>query len=63
MEILECIINCIGFIVLAVGVTCIYDARRITKKFFSTNDANEATRTVKIVGFVVSIIGGIVVLL
>ncbi len=61
MEILESIINCIGLIVLAVGVVCVYDARKITKKFFSTSDINNSTKTVKLVGFIVSLIGGIVV--
>ena len=51
------ILNCIGLIVMAVGVVSIYDARNLTRKFFSTSDMNTATRTFKIVGFLISMIG------
>ncbi len=63
MDILGAILNCIGLIILAIGIVCVYDARKITQKFFSTSNVNESTRTVKIVGFVMFVIGGVIVLL
>lgn len=57
MENFNNILNCIGLIVMAVGVVSIYDARNLTRKFFSTSDMNTATRTFKIVGFLISMIG------
>ncbi len=63
MDIYNAILNCIGLIVLAIGVVCIYDARKITQKFFSTSKINESTKTLKIVGFVIFIIGSIIVLI
>jgi hypothetical protein len=35
----------------------VYDARRITNRFFSTSDTNTATRNLKIVGFIIALIG------
>lgn len=57
MEIINNILNCIGILIIAIGVICIYDARKLTNKFFSTSDTNNATKTLKIVGFIISLIG------
>lgn len=54
---MENILNLVGLIIIAIGILCIYDARKLTTKFFSTSDTNGATRTFKIVGFVIFIIG------
>lgn len=51
----------IGILLAAIGVVLIYDARPITKKMFSFGDQNEATLGLKLVGFLFSIIGMIVV--
>ena len=48
----------IGMISLLCGVKFIYDARPIVKKYFSFGDKNEATVGLKILGFLLSIIGG-----
>lgn len=56
------IIKFIGILVLAVGVILIYDARPITKKIFSFGDQNEGTKGLKITGFVISVIGGLMFL-
>ena len=48
----------IGMISLVCGVKFIYDARPIVKKYFSFGDKNEATVGLKILGFLLSIIGG-----
>ncbi len=62
MENFNNILNCAGIIVIAVGVVLVYDARNLTKKFFSTSDTNTATKTFKIVGFVISMIGSAIFL-
>ena len=51
----------IGTILAMLGVILIYDARPITKKMFSFGDQNEATLGLKLVGFLFSIIGMILV--
>ncbi len=52
----------LGIIIIAIGIVCVYDARRITNKFFSTSDTNTATRNLKIVGFIIAVIGSILVI-
>ena len=47
----------IAFIIIAIGVIFIYDARILVKKLFGFGDQNEATSGLKILGFILSIIG------
>ena len=49
----------IGVIAIMLGVKMIYDARPIVKMYFSFGDENEATKGMKILGFIFAIIGGI----
>lgn len=42
------------------GVIMIYDARILTKKFFGFGDQNEASNGLKILGFILAIIGGLI---
>ncbi len=51
----------LGIILVMFGVILIYDARPITKKIFSFGDQNDATLGLKLVGFLFSIIGMILV--
>jgi hypothetical protein len=51
----------IGIIVSLLGVIMIYDARPITKKMFSFGDQNEGALGLKLVGFIIAIIGALVV--
>ena len=53
----------LGIVLATIGVILIYDARPITKKIFSFGDQNEATFALKIVGFIISIIGGFLIML
>ena len=55
-------VEIIGIIILMCGVILIYDARPITKKVFGFGDQNEATKSLKIVGFILSVIGGLLIL-
>lgn len=54
---MEIFLKLIGIIVIAIGIICIYDARKLTNKLFSTSDTNTATRNLKIAGFVLALIG------
>ena len=51
----------LGIVIATCGVILIYDARPITKKMFSFGDQNEATLGLKIVGFIISFVGCIIV--
>lgn len=57
---LQIILKLIAVIMLLIGVILIYDARIITKRFFGFGDQNEATTGLKILGFIIAIIGGII---
>ncbi len=46
----------IELIVLGISVVMIYDARKIATKAFSTNETNDTTKILKIVGFIILII-------
>lgn len=50
------ILTTIELIVLGISVVMIYDARKIATKAFSTNETNETTKILKIVGFFILII-------
>lgn len=51
----------IGLAIALVGVISIYDARLLTKKLFGFGDQNEASMGLKILGFILAIIGGLVI--
>ena len=51
----------IGILSLVFGVKFIYDARPIVKKYFGFGDKNEAALGLKILGFLLTIIGGIII--
>jgi len=60
---LQLIIQLIGALILLIGVIMIFDARIITKRLFSFGDQNEATSGFKILGFIFSIIGALIIFL
>lgn len=51
----------IGLIIATIGVICIFDARAITKKMFGFGDQNEGSTGLKILGFLVSITGALII--
>ena len=55
------IVKIIALLIILVGVILIYDARILTKKFFGFGDQNEGSSGLKILGFVFTIIGGIII--
>lgn len=62
IEIGKLIVILMGIILSTFGSVLIYNSRIITKKFFSFGDQNNGTFIVKIVGFMLLIIGGIIIL-
>lgn len=50
----------IGILSLVFGVKFIYDARPIVKKYFGFGDKNEAALGLKIFGFILVLIGGLI---
>ena len=55
------VLTFIGLLLAMVGVIMVYDARILTKKLFSFGDQNEASWGLKILGFIIAIIGGLIV--
>lgn len=51
----------IGLIIATIGVICIFDARVIIKKMFGFGDQNEGSTGLKILGFLVSITGALII--
>ena len=62
-ETVRIVIKLIGLLIMFAGVIFTFDARKLGKKCFSFSDRNEAAKILKIVGFVVAIIGGIIIAL
>ncbi len=54
------ILKMIAITLVALGVVCIFDARVITKKVFSFGDQNEGSLGLKILGFIIAIVGAII---
>ena len=63
MEIVKIVMTILGYVLLAVSAILIFDAREITEKWFSFGDRNDAVKTMKIVGFALLIIGGVIIIL
>ena len=57
----QIVLRLIGIVIGLIGVIMIYDARILTKRFFGFGDQNEATSGMKILGFIIAIIGGFIV--
>ena len=58
---MENILNFISLIFILLGVIMIYDARIITKKLFGFGDQNQATWGLKILGYIICIIGALII--
>ena len=63
INMLKLIGKLICIIIIAIGVICIYDARSITNKFFSFGDQNEGANGLKIIGFIISSISAIILMI
>lgn len=54
------LLKIISLIVILVGITLIYDARTLSINWFSFGNQNEATQGLKILGFLITIIGAMI---
>ena len=54
---MEMVVNFVALLMALFGVIMVYDARILTKKFFGFGDQNQAAWGLKILGFVIAIIG------
>lgn len=61
IKMLQVIVKLIGMLLVLLGIVFIYDARILTKRFFGFGDQNEASTGLKILGFIIAILGGLVV--
>ncbi len=57
----QLIIKMLGLLIVLAGIILIYDARSITKKFFGFGDQNEGASGLKMIGFIISIFGGLII--
>lgn len=55
------ILKIIGLLIISGGVICVFDARLLTENWFGFGDQNEASSGFKILGFIVSILGALIV--
>ncbi len=58
---METVVNVIALIMALLGVIMLYDARVITKKLFGFGDQNQAAWGLKILGFIIAIIGALII--
>lgn len=59
---MDLFLRMLGAVFFLIGIILIYDARPITKKFFSFGDQNEGALGLKMFGFIFTVIGGILLL-
>lgn len=57
------VVKLVELFIIMCGVIFIYDARPITKKVFSFGDRNEAVFGLKITGFILCVIGVLMLML
>lgn len=58
---IKVILNLIAMIIILIGTISIFEARNISKKLFSFGDQNSSVAILKIVGFIICIIGLIII--
>ena len=57
----QVILLVVGVVMATIGTVIIYDARILTKRFFSFGDQNDASLGLKILGFLIAIGGTLLV--
>ncbi len=60
MEIGNVVILIVSSLIALLGTVMVYDARRITKKLFSFGDQNDASMGLKMLGFIIAMIGALI---
>lgn len=61
INMINIILKILILLMILCGVILVYDARILTKKFFSFGDQNEGSSGLKILGFILALIGGIII--
>ena len=51
------ILTLLGALIIMIGVTMLFDARKIATKTFSSGETNEKTKILKISGIIISLVG------
>ena len=54
------VILIVSSLIALLGTVMVYDARRITKKLFSFGDQNDASMGLKMLGFIIAMIGALI---
>ena len=57
----QLVVKVLGILMILMGIILIYDARIITKRFFGFGDQNEASSGLKILGFMIAMLGAFIV--
>ncbi len=60
MEIGNVVILIVSSLIALLGTVMVYDARRITRKLFSFGDQNDASMGLKMLGFIIAMIGALI---
>ncbi len=59
---LQAVVRLICIVIIWLGVILIFDARNLTNRFFGFGDQNEGTNGLKILGFIIVIVTGIIMM-
>ncbi len=51
-----------GAVIVLVGCFLLFDSRRLVKKYFNFGEENDATKGMKILGFFLMVIGGLMMI-
>lgn len=54
-------VDIVAILIITISIVLIYNAREIVKKRFSSNEINKTTKTLKIVGTILVIVGLIMI--
>ena len=57
---LKVVLLVIGVLVALIGTIMVFDERSLTKKLFGFGDQNEASNGLKILGFILTLVGGLI---
>ena len=57
----KAILILLGLLLATAGTVFIFDARVLTKKLFSFGDQNEGSMGMKIIGFLLAIVGALII--
>ena len=62
MDYFKIIVKLISLVFIAIGIIMVYDARKISKKWFKFNDTNTSAKFLKIVGFIIAALASVVII-